>query len=222
MGQFMDGKAAVADEDDPAPWQPATQLQCALPGPVCQQLVSPAALTVGSLRRREQRQDRQGLDQAGPRRRSEHHEAQPAQPAGLDEMAAAGAHRVPIYAPCPNPASPSALDGVVHTDDNGAIGHKPFDDKAQQSPGNGTRAPAGAIEDLVIACKVGGLGPAGHAQAGTDGPLARRQQGAHDQNEHMLPAGRREAGAPCSQPLAQHLGNGIAGSDVGLVQHPML
>ena len=35
MGQFMDSEAAVTDEDDQATWQPARQLQCALPGPVC-------------------------------------------------------------------------------------------------------------------------------------------------------------------------------------------
>jgi hypothetical protein len=33
-------------------------LQCALPGPVRQQFVTTAALTVGSLRRGKQRQDR--------------------------------------------------------------------------------------------------------------------------------------------------------------------
>ena len=86
MGQFVDGEAAIADEDDPAAWQPASQLQCALPGPVSQQLVTTAALTVGSLRRGEQGQDRQSLDQAGPWHRGEHHEAQPAQPAGHRDL----------------------------------------------------------------------------------------------------------------------------------------
>ena len=137
-------------------------------------------------------------------------------------MAVAGAYRVPVYPPCPDPAPPSALDGVIQTDDNRAIGHEPFDHNGQQPPGNGTGAPAGAIEDLVKGCKVGRLGPAGHAQAGCDGPLARCQQGTHHQNEHMLPAGRREAGAPCLQPLAQDLGNGIADIGIGMVQHPML
>jgi hypothetical protein len=48
MGQFVDGKAAVADEDDPTIWQPARQLQRALTRPVRQQFVTTAALTVGS------------------------------------------------------------------------------------------------------------------------------------------------------------------------------
>ncbi len=137
-------------------------------------------------------------------------------------MTVTGTYRVPVYTTCADPASPSALDGVIHTDDNRAIGHEPFDHNAQQSPGNGTGAPAGAIEDLVIGRKVAGLDPAGHPQAGTDGPLARCQQGSHHQNEYMLPARRSEAGAPCLQPLAQDLGNGIADSGLGMVQHPML
>ena len=66
MGQFMDSEAAVADEDDLTTRQPARQLQCALPGPVRQQFVTTAAPSVRSLRRGEQRQDRQRLDQAGP------------------------------------------------------------------------------------------------------------------------------------------------------------
>ena len=222
MGQFMDGKAAVAHEDDAAPWQPATELQCALPRPVGQQFMVPTTLMVGSLGRGKQGQDRQGLYQARPWHRGQHHEAQPTQAAGFDEMAVAGAHWIPVDAPCADPASPSAFDGVVHANDDGAIGHEPFDHQAQQSPGNGTGAPAGSVEDLVVACKVGSIGPAGHVQAGADGTLARRQQSSHDQNKDMFPTGRCEAGAQLLEPLAQDLGNGIADGGVWMVQHPML
>jgi len=72
MSQFVDGKAAVADEDDLPPRQPASKLQRALSSPVCQQLVTTAALEVGSLRRGQQCQDRQSLDQAGPWHRGQH------------------------------------------------------------------------------------------------------------------------------------------------------
>lgn len=89
-------------------------------------------------------------------------------------MTMAGAHWIPVDTPCADPASPSAFDGVVYANDDGAIGHEPFDHEAEQSPGNGTGAPAASAE--LVACKVGGLGPAGHAQARADGSLARRQQ----------------------------------------------
>ena len=125
-------------------------------------------------------------------------------------MAVTGAHRVPVYSPRADPAAPPAVNDVVHANDDRTIGDKPFDDNTEQSPRRGTGAPTGAIENLVIACKVGGLSPAGHAQAGGNGPLARCQHGAHHQNEHMLPAGSRETGAPRLEPPAQHQGNGIA------------
>jgi len=66
MCEFMDSEAAVADEDDLTTRQPARQLQCTLPGPVGQQLVTVAARSVRSLRRGEQRQNRQSLDKPGP------------------------------------------------------------------------------------------------------------------------------------------------------------
>ena len=130
-------------------------------------------------------------------------------------MAMAGADRVPVYSPCRDPAAPSTFNGVVHTNDHGAVGHEVFDHNAQQLFGNSTRAPAGAVEDLMIACKVRRLGPASHTQAGGDGSLARCQHGTHYQDKHMLPAGASEAGAPRLQPPAQYQGNGVA--DNGLV-----
>lgn len=137
-------------------------------------------------------------------------------------MTVTGAYRVPVYSPCHDPGSPSALNGVVHTDDHRAVGHKAIDHNAQQSFGNSAGAPAGAVEDLMIACEVGGLSPAGHAQAGSDGPLVGCQQGTHHQNENMLPTGGGETRAPHLQPLAQYQGNRFADNGLVWVQHPML
>lgn len=137
-------------------------------------------------------------------------------------MAVTGANRVAINTASVDPAPPSPLDSVVHANDNRAIGHEPFDDDAKQSPGNGTGAPAGAAQDLVVGCEVDGLGPAGHTQARSNSALARGQQAAHHENKHMLPTGCSKAGTPRLQPLAQDLGNGIADNGLVLVQHPIL
>ena len=137
-------------------------------------------------------------------------------------MAVIGAYRVPIYTTCADLVSPSALNGVVHTDDHRTVRHEVFDHNAQQLSGNSTRAPAGAVEDLMTAGKVGGFSPTRHAQAGSDGPLARCQQGTHHQNKHMLPAGCSETGDSRLQPPAQYQGNGITDNGLGMVQHPML
>ncbi|WP_235210004.1 hypothetical protein, partial [Sphingobium sp. Ant17] len=78
------------------------------------------------------------------------------------------------------------------------------------------------VEDLVIGCKVGSMGSAGHTQARRNGSFAGGQQAAHHKNEYMLPTGGRKAGTPCLQPLAQDLGDGIADNGLVLVQHLML
>ena len=38
MGKLMDRETAVADKHDVSPWQPAAELECALPGSISQQL----------------------------------------------------------------------------------------------------------------------------------------------------------------------------------------
>lgn len=189
MGELMDGKAAVADEDNAPAWKPATELQGVLARPVGQQLLAAPGFVVSPFGRRQQGQDRESLCQACPRHRGKDHEAQPAQTAGFDEMPMTGAHGISVYATRADPAAPSAFDRIIHADDDGAVWNQPLDHKAQQTPGDSAGAPAGSVEDLVIACKVGSLCTAGHAQAGTDGSLSRRQKRAHDKHKDMFPTG---------------------------------
>ena len=129
----MNGKAAVTHEDDIAVGQPSAELARALTGPVGQQLVPAATLSIGALRWRQQGQDRQGLHDARPRDRRQHHEAQPAQAAGLDEMATTGADGITIDAARRDLPSPPTLDGVVHADDNWSIRHEAIDDHDEQA-----------------------------------------------------------------------------------------
>lgn len=149
MGEIMGGKAAVANEDDLSPGQPADQLQCRLPGPVGQGFMPLAVATVCPLGWCQQRQHRQGLDQAGPRHRGQHHEAEPAQPADLDEMAVAGADEVAVDPSRRDLRAPSAFDGVVQTNDNGTIAHQLRDHQFEQSPGYSTQTPEGVAEDIL-------------------------------------------------------------------------
>ena len=149
--QFMDGKAAIAHENDVALWYPATDLERPLARPVGQQLVSATALMVGALRRSQQAEHREGLHNAGPGDRRQHHEAQPAQPTGFDEVAMAGADGVAIDAAHGDPAAPSALDCIVHPDDHGTFRHEAVDDHGQQAPRQRAGLPAGAVEELVVA-----------------------------------------------------------------------
>ncbi|GAW37172.1 glutathione-binding protein GsiB precursor [Roseovarius sp. A-2] len=223
MSQLMNGKAAVTHEDDIAVGQPAAELARPLAGPVGQQLVPAATLSIGALRWRQQGQDRQGLHDACPRDRRQHHEAQPAQAAGLDEVAMTGADGIAIDAARRDLPSPPAFDGVVHSDDHRPLGHKAIDDHDQQAARHRVSIPAGTVEDLVIAREIACRGAPRHSQTGADGALARREDGSHHQNEHMLPAGGREVRAQRVQPMTQDPGNRIARRWWGraMMLHPM-
>jgi hypothetical protein len=56
MGELMDGKAAVAHEDDAPAWKPATELQGALARLVGQQLVAAPGFVVSPFGRSQQGQ----------------------------------------------------------------------------------------------------------------------------------------------------------------------
>ena len=151
VGQFVDGETAVADEDDVAVGQPAAELERPLAGPVGQQLVPAAVLAIGALRRREQGQHWQGFHHTCPRDRRQHHETQPTQAAGLDEMAMAGADGITVDATRGDLAAPPAFDGIIHPDDHRTIRHEAADDHGQQASRHGVGGPPGTVEDLMIA-----------------------------------------------------------------------
>ena len=79
-------EAAVGHRHDAPPGQPAGDLQQRLPAPVGEFLVPLALLGGIALGGRQHGQEGQPPDAAGPGDRSQQHEAEPAQAAGLDEM----------------------------------------------------------------------------------------------------------------------------------------
>ena len=207
-----DREAAVADEDDAAARQPAAGLENALPRPVRQTLVGAAALAIVPFGGREHREVGQRLDPPRPGDGAQHHEAQPTQAARLHEMRMARADGVAVDAARGDLRTPTALDRVVHADHHRAVRHEAFDDQRQEPAGERARSPARAVEDLMIAGEVGGVGATGHAQRRRHGAFAGREQSSHHEDEDTLPDGRREAGPEGLQPGAQDLGDGIAGS----------
>jgi hypothetical protein len=75
--EVQGGEAAVAQQHDLAPGQPAVCLTSHLPRPVRQLLVPPAALAAIALRRRERGQERQRPKAPRPRDWSPKHQAEP-------------------------------------------------------------------------------------------------------------------------------------------------
>ena len=93
-------KAAVGECDDALVWQPPGNLQQPLPGTIDQRLEADTAPVDPALQRHQYGQERQRPDPLRPRYWYQQHRRQPAQPACLDEMAMARAHRIAVNAPC--------------------------------------------------------------------------------------------------------------------------
>jgi len=111
---------------------------------------------------------------------------------------------------CLAPPRPFAPNDPALAREFRTLRHEAVDDHGQQAPRHRARLPAGAIKELMVAREVFRLGAPSHPQAGADGALARGQHGPHDQDEHVLSTGSREARAQRLQPIAQDLGNRIA------------
>ena len=75
-------------------------------------------------------------DAASPRNIGQQHHGEPAQPAGFDEVAVRGACRVAVDSTRLDLAAPSSFEGVIKTDDDGAIGNKGADQQPQQAAGD--------------------------------------------------------------------------------------
>src|ERR671929_69543 len=155
--QFDRREAAVRHGDDPPLRQPARGLQQHLTCPVGQPLVPPAVFPAPALRGREHDQERQTPDASGPGHRGQQHDAQPAQAAGLDEMAVAGADRIAVDAAGLDLRPPAPLDGVVDGDHDRTLRHEGGHEQEQEAMRDGTRGPACQAEHAMGERKAGTL-----------------------------------------------------------------
>ena len=112
----MAEKLLSATAIDAPSWQPARDLQQRLPGPVGQLLVPLALLGGVALGGRQHGQEGQAPDAAGPGYGGQQHDAEPAQAAGLDEVAVAGADRVTVDPARLDLRAPAPLDRIVKAD----------------------------------------------------------------------------------------------------------
>src|SRR3954464_4644467 len=122
--EFQGRKGTVADQHQLPPGQPAAGLQRHLPRPVRECLVPPPTLRTATLRGRERGQERQRPHPSGPRDRRQEHQAQPAQPAGLDEKRLRRTHRVTVDALGRDTLAAAALDRVVQAQHYRPRGHE--------------------------------------------------------------------------------------------------
>ena len=152
--QFECREAAVGDEDEQAVGQPAFGLQDRLPCPIGQRLVPFAVLLAPSRRWRENGQERQRPVPARPTDRRHHHQRQPAQSAGLDEVPLRGPYRVTIDAARLDLRPPPPLDGVAGADHHRPARQQPVQHVQKQPSCHHFRVPACPAQHLMVAAKL--------------------------------------------------------------------
>ena len=132
-GQELEGgEAAVGHQHQLPPGHPAAGLQHQLPPPVGELLVPPPALAAVPLRGGEGRQERQRPDPPRPGDRHQQHQAEPAQAAGLDEVAAAGADRIPVDPLGADALAAPALDRVVEAEEHRTVRREGVEQQPEQ------------------------------------------------------------------------------------------
>jgi site-specific DNA recombinase len=197
-GQKLEGgEPAVGHQHHLAPRHPSPGLQDQLAPPLGQPLVAPAVLAAGPLRGGERRQERQGPGPPGPGDRNQQHQADPAQPAGLDEVARRGADGVAVDALGADALAAPALDGVVEAEEDRAARREGIEQQPEEDARRRLPAPGGAVEHPVIADEPPFAREAADPQDGGHGARPGRQDGADQQHLGVPPTPlaeeRREA-----------------------------
>src|SRR4051794_2007082 len=119
--------------------------------------------------------------------RDQHHQAEPAQAACLDEVAVAGADRVAVDPLGLDVFAAPALDGVVEAKDDRPLWHEGVQQQPEQHTRCGTPAPGGAGEDAMIVHEPPLPTEPDHAENAGHRALARRQNGSDQQHLGMAP-----------------------------------
>ena len=176
--QIQHGVAVVPHQHQWALGQPATQLHDHLSGPVGEFLVAASLLLVVPRRGRQHGEHRQSPMASGPGHLAQPHQGDPAQPAGFDQLMAAGTHRVPVDGPRPDLGAPTPFQGFVDAEDQGAVATiavatiEVLEQQHQQDAGYLTGGPHRPIEHLVVTSVVAVATAAHDAQRRGHGALA--------------------------------------------------
>nr|POE62229.1 hypothetical protein CFP56_79243 [Quercus suber] len=197
-------EAAVGHHGDAALPEPATALQDGLTRPVGQGLVAPAMCLAPTLRggQHGEKGQRPAPAREGHREHDGQHE--PAQPAGLDEVALRRADRVTVDAPRRDLRPPPPLDRIVDADDHLAVRQQHGDEVPEQPARHVARIPPRPAQDVVVAAEAGLSGQSHHAKCPGDGAPAGRQHCAGHQHEDAAPDRCSEARAQYGQPCRQY------------------
>ena len=126
-------------------------------------------------------------------------------------MATTGAHRVTIDSTTVNLWTPTALDGVVNTDNDWTASDQSSHENLQKLSRQLMRFPPGAIENLVEGAEGFALGVTCNPETRRYGSLARCQQYTHHKNERFLLGSGREGSTKRVQSVDEKVWNDITG-----------
>ena len=189
MEQVQHGVTVVAHQHQGALRQPAAQLHDHLPRPVGELLVAASLLAIVPRRWRQHREHRQGPMASGPGYVAQPHQGDPAQAAGLDQLAPAGTHRVTVDAQEFDFRAATPFQGFVDAEDQGAIALiQILEQQHQQDASRRTGRPHRPVEHLMVAGVVALVAAAHDPQRRGDGALTRGQDRAHQQHLGFPPS----------------------------------
>ncbi len=123
-----------------------------------------------------------------PRHVAQPHQGNPAQPAGLDQLVAAGTHRITIDGPRPDLGATTPFQGLVDAEDQWTVAViQVLEQQHQQDAGDLTGRPHRPIEDLVVAGVVPVVAQSHDAQRRRHGALTRGEDRADQQQLGFSP-----------------------------------
>ena len=175
VGQVNYGVAVVAHHQG-SMGQPAAQLQDHLPCPVGEFLVAASLLLVIAFRWRQHGEEGQRPVATGPGDVSLPHQRDPAQPAGLDRIAAAGTHGVSVDTQGTDLGTLTPLQGFVDPEHQRAVAMvQMLDQQPEQNLGRSKGRPCRPVQHMMVASIVAVATQTHHPQRRSHRALPWRQ-----------------------------------------------
>ncbi len=146
-----------------------------------------ASLLIEALGGTQGGQKGQCPDAVSPGEGSQDHTREPAQATGFDHMRVRGPHGVAVDTFGFDLLAASAFDGVIKAKDDDTARDEHGHEEPEEQPTGGERRPDGAIQDTMIRLKVGVRTASHNPENRRDCPLPWSQDGASQEDLHMLP-----------------------------------
>ena len=187
--QVQDGVAAVPHRHQRPMRQPAAELQNHPAGPVGELLAGTAPPPVIAFRRRRHGEEGQSPAPSGPGYVARPHQRYPAQAAGFDHIAAAGAYRITVNPKGTDLRPPTPFQGLVDAEYQRTIAPVQMaDQQYQQDPGHLKGRPCRPVENVMVTSVIAVAAQPHAAKGRGHGAPAWGQYGTNQQDLSFPPS----------------------------------